>query len=487
MNSEVVISGNIFLTIIDGSIITNTSSNSAAFFIEHGAGVTLRNVYCDVNDGSGFYPKGNASYVEIYDSKINAGVYAIGTNANKVDNYGVRIVIENSELKSSISGNDNCTVIINVEGTLNIKNSTITGGRQCLIVRAGSATVENTTLNYEGCSISSDDLKWRDGNNMVSSAIVVGSLNSTEYKANASLKITDSCINAESGSKTLVVAQDGKNGQTASVVIENSPTVTSNAFTCNGISFTAVDKSQVKITATVADSSEAIKSALDVDGFVSVMLPAGTYTDALSNLNGKSFVIGSNGGVLDFTKATALHDCKIIFNGVTLSWPNTNYNGIQHISSVEYISCLIKGMPFLYGENEVFTDCKFEQTSGEAYNLWTYGAKNVEFNSCTFNCAGRSVLIYNEGNNGSKVSFENCNFIASNKVDGKAAIAIDSRLLNTEDKCFEVTIKNCTSTGFGVGANSNSSLWYEKSGDKSVIIVDDVTVWKNGASISSSS
>ena len=187
-------------------------------------------------------------------------------------------------------------------------------------------------------------------------------------------------------------------------------------------------------------------------------------------------VIGSNGGVLDFTKAIALRDCKVIFNGVTLSWPNTNYNGIQHISSVEYISCLIKGMPFLYGENEVFTDCTFEQTSGEAYNLWTYGAKNVEFNSCTFNCAGKSVLIYNEGTlTEESVSFKNCNFQASSPAKGKAAIEIDSRFTEYVIDISEDT----TSTGFDNGSQSGNTLWNVKSQAKSVkITVGDEIVYQ---------
>lgn len=42
---------------------------------------------------------------------------------------------------------------------------------------------------------------------------------------------------------------------------------------------------------------------------------------------------------------------------------------------------------------ETFNGCTFKQTSPNAYNVWTYGAKEVDFNDCIFECAGKSVLF----------------------------------------------------------------------------------------------
>lgn len=88
-----------------------------------------------------------------------------------------------------------------------------------------------------------------------------------------------------------------------------------------------------------------------------------------------------------------------------------------------------------------------------------------------FNCAGKAVLIYNEGALPTGiVTFDKCKFIASESVAGKAAIEIDSRFSS-----YEVYINDCTHEGFANGSVSGNSLWNKKVGDKSVKIVVDRT------------
>ena len=82
---------------------------------------------------------------------------------------------------------------------------------------------------------------------------------------------------------------------------------------------------------------------------------------------------------------------SITFSDVILEWPNANYQGLQHSTKLTYNNCTIKGQPFLYAADEIFNDCKFIQDSSDAYNVWTYGAKNVEFNNCKFQSAGKSA------------------------------------------------------------------------------------------------
>ena len=72
---------------------------------------------------------------------------------------------------------------------------------------------------------------------------------------------------------------------------------------------------------------------------------------------------------------------SITFSDVTLEWPNANYQGLQHSTKLTYNNCTIKGQPFLYAKDEIFNDCTFIQESSDAYNVWTYGAENVEFNN----------------------------------------------------------------------------------------------------------
>ena len=168
---------------------------------------------------------------------------------------------------------------------------------------------------------------------------------------------------------------------------------------------------------------------------------------------------------------------NVSFENVTVESPNTNYVGIQHATTVKYKGCVITGQPFSYAADASYEDCKFVQTSGSCYNIWTYGSSNITFTRCAFSCAGKSVLIYNEGSiTGQIATFQDCTFNASAPATGKAAIEIDSSLPTGVGTPYKVVINNCTATGFANGSVSGNSLWNEKKGTKATIIVDGVTV-----------
>lgn len=187
--------------------------------------------------------------------------------------------------------------------------------------------------------------------------------------------------------------------------------------------------------------------------------------------------------VPDHNGATALphqdNDAEVTFENVTLDfYPNGNYNGLQY-NKITYNNCTIEGNMFLYGLTfDIFNNCTFNQNDSNNYNVWTYGSKYVEFNGCTFNSEGKSVLVYNEGYNGTELLVEDCDFIANNPVDGKAAIEIDSSLLkSTQNYAIKVDEKT-TSDGFATGSLSGNTLWNVKKascgGDTSVVVNNDV-------------
>lgn len=168
---------------------------------------------------------------------------------------------------------------------------------------------------------------------------------------------------------------------------------------------------------------------------------------------------------------------NVAFKNVTVESPNANYVGIQHATTVKYKGCVIKGQPFSYAADASYEDCKFEQTASDCYNIWTYGSSTITFTRCAFNCAGKSVLIYNEGAiRAQTATFQDCTFTASASVTGKAAIEIDSSLPTGVGTPFKVVINNCTATGFANGSVSGNSLWNEKKGTKATVIVDGDTV-----------
>ena len=210
---------------------------------------------------------------------------------------------------------------------------------------------------------------------------------------------------------------------------------------------------------TLDDAIEAVENG------GTIVVNAGEYTlNGSLTYTGKAFTIKAADGMdvsFDMFKAVALHGAKITFEGVTFDYKtNGNYIGLQHTDTLVYNNCTIKGMVFLYATNETFNSCTFEQTNKDAYNVWTYGAKNVVFNSCTFKCVGKSVLVYNEGTNTkTDLTVKDTEFIASEPVEGKAAIEIDTSLMK-DGTTIKVT--NTTAKGFDEGSNSKSTLWNDK-------------------------
>lgn len=184
-----------------------------------------------------------------------------------------------------------------------------------------------------------------------------------------------------------------------------------------------------------------------------------TYTLPATVAEGVTFS-GDETTVISIPQAIGYTGKTIGFSGVTVKSPNADFTGIQSAKSVTYTGCVIEGTPFSYAEEAVYNSCTFKQTSSDFYNIWTYGSKDITFNSCRFECAGRCVLIYNEGANPDQnATFNNCEFIASSPVEGKAAIEVDTSLI---PGTYVININNCTATGFGTGSKSGNSLWNVK-------------------------
>ncbi|MBQ6701057.1 MAG: hypothetical protein IJM98_10405 [Oscillospiraceae bacterium] len=171
---------------------------------------------------------------------------------------------------------------------------------------------------------------------------------------------------------------------------------------------------------------------------------------------------------------------SVTFNNVTFNWAANGwpYHGLAHCGEMEYNDCVFNGTVFLYGTSETFNNCEFNVT-GDTYNVWTYGAKEVEFNGCTFNSAGKSVLIYSEDRDlVNNVTVSDCDFFASSSVEGKAAIEMDSSLTSG----INLTIDSeTTAEGFDSGSVSGNSLWNNKKGsegdNKDInVVVGDETV-----------
>ena len=228
---------------------------------------------------------------------------------------------------------------------------------------------------------------------------------------------------------------------------------------------------------TLAEAFAAAKNGDEVK-----ILAAGTYELGTS---GKDITITGevDGVVFDNIGAKNMGGANVTFNNVTFDYyPNVNYTGLQHSGNLIYNGCIVNGQVFLYGTSETFNDCTFNQSSADAYNVWTYGAQIVNFKDCEFNSAGKSVLVYNEGACATNLTVVNTKFIASAPVEGKAAIEIDTTLM--PDGTDIVIDAATTATGFDKGSISGEALWNDKKDQTDLTVtVKDEKVWPRGKAV----
>ena len=386
--------------------------------------------------------------------------------------YG-KTVFDNCEFKNAASGKYN---LWNYGGSTEIKGSTFTGTRGIKTYNEGTLAVA-PTVKIENTTF---------GGLTEKAAIVVSKATDVTLAGITATGCTEGLLqkDIEGGSlKTTIEANGtGISGEfnitatTTEAAAKEEFNITAGAFNgtvskdylAAGVKQDAngniVENYVAKIGTVKYDTLDDAIKAVENGG--TIVVNAGEYTlNGSLTYTGKAFTIKAADGMdvsFDMSKAVALHGAKITFEGVIFDYKtNGNYIGLQHTDTLVYNKCTINGMVFLYATNETFNSCTFEQTNKDAYNVWTYGAKNVEFNSCTFNCVGKSVLVYNEGTNTkTDLTVKDTKFIASAPVEGKAAIEIDTSLM--QDGTTITVTGETTATGFAQGSNSKSTLWNDK-------------------------
>ncbi|MBQ5669526.1 MAG: fimbrillin family protein, partial [Tidjanibacter sp.] len=239
-----------------------------------------------------------------------------------------------------------------------------------------------------------------------------------------------------------------------------------------GVDSWVEDSVDVDPTTDVVANDAELKAAMAKAAVETIKMKAGNYT--LESYRAGVALVGAEDGVV-----VNVENKKFGVNGdvnienVKLVFANANYCGFQHTNIEVYKNCTIVGQPFLYGADVTFDGCTFEQTSADAYNVWTYGAKNVKFNNCVFNSAGKAVLVYSESKTlVQNVLFEGCTLNASAPATGKAAIEVDSSLI----KEYTININTTTANGFDAGSVSNNTLYNQKKGTNANIFVNGVKV-----------
>lgn len=369
---------------------------------------------------------------------------------------------------------DKEVALTNTGKNVTMKNVTIngTGDYYALWIQAEgqNVTIDGLTINTPGRGIKIDE-QYSNENVAKVTLDVTNATFTTAKKAaimvksaeGAEITTTNVDISAVAAdSKNIVwVDEDSADYQDKVIVNDNAAFVEGTVATVNGVGYTDVATALAEAT----------------DGAEVKIFAAGTYKVPA----GKDITItGAVDGVkFDMSNAVGVN-ASMTFNKVTFEYGNENYKGLQHARDMAYNDCTINGQVFLYGNSETFNNCTFNQTSSDAYNVWTYGAKKVEFNECTFNSAGKSVLIYSEqADLVNDVTVTKTTFNASAAVDGKAAIEMDSSLTAGINLAID---SETTATGFGTGNKSGNSLWNNKNGNDTeanndiIVTVNDETV-----------
>lgn len=172
----------------------------------------------------------------------------------------------------------------------------------------------------------------------------------------------------------------------------------------------------------------------------------------------------------------------ITFKDMTLeAGPSYDYQGFSHTDTTVVDNCVVKGMTAYWGYNSAtFKDTTFKPGSYNKYALWAYCSDDTTFDHCKFECAGKAIYAYNEGNPLIKIHFKDC------KVTG----CLFKPALNVDDSkgSFEIYIsgdnevnahrdtKTCSQVyGFDHGCPARSTKVYYGEENK-----DPDLLWENG-------
>lgn len=209
-------------TVKNGTFIANKISASPAANTPYtgvicsnkGSTTTFENVNVETN-ASMFYPRGDASELNVINCQVTAGGYGIGTNAAKSEHYGIEINVKGSSITTTLDNGDNTAVYLNVPGILTIENSTITGDRQGMFVRGGTAVITNSTIATTGKF--GDNTKyletpWGSGNEIPTGALILGNRSSTAYQYATDCTLNNVTLTAGNGVRTMYVYANAGEG-----------------------------------------------------------------------------------------------------------------------------------------------------------------------------------------------------------------------------------------------------------------------------------
>ncbi len=216
-----------------------------------------------------------------------------------------------------------------------------------------------------------------------------------------------------------------------------------------------------------------------------------TWTEYSGSLKDKTIVFKADGDktfdatFFNVNGTQNLVGADLTLDGVNIDFPATSYisNGYTGLNlaggKLTIKNSTVTGAQYLYVPTAEFINCTFVTTT-DSYSIATYGAQNVTFTDCTFNTAGKAVLMYHDGNVTTNATLTNCVF-NSDKSAASDKAAVETGDSGSKGSNFSITFTNCSANGF-VANNSTSNLWGNKVNsnmptDRLNVIIDGVDVY----------
>ena len=407
-----------------------------------------------IRSGSNDHHEWADNKIVIRNSTIEAG--HVGIQLANAHN----LTIENSTINHGYFGiNQNG---VNPGSTITLKDCNISGTYSGIYL-SNHATGAKNTLKVEGGTILSEK----------ESAIEV---------KKTDISVTDATLSSIASEQTYSVNGDGSNSTGYGIVLagyavgtpyEGETSFTNNTFMlAAGENAVGILRYDGEKGAAVISSNEELAVAAIADNST-IYLTKGEYvipaaakgktvtfvgTDNPEDVEVAVTKVGDVGENCDF----GLDGSKATFEGITITTNSSTYIGYARCNGT-YKNCIINGTYTLYGES-TFENCEFN-VSGDVYNIWTWGADDIEFTGCTFNSDGKALLLYREAGGTVNLTVTDCTFNDNGGLDSKKA-AIEIGDSPYDDKpTYNVTVSGTTVNGYEIndeGKDTGTSLWGNK-------------------------
>lgn len=169
----------------------------------------------------------------------------------------------------------------------------------------------------------------------------------------------------------------------------------------------------------------------------------------------------------------------ITFQNMTLkAGPSYGYQGFAHTDTTVVENCVVEGMTVYWGyKSATFKDTTFKPGYLQ-YALWAYCSEDTTFDHCKFECKGKAIYAYNEGNPLIKIHFKDCEVTGSL---AKSALSVNDSsasfkiYISGDNKVSAHRDTNTCSMVYGFsGNNGKTEVYYGEENENPEL------VWQNG-------